>query len=202
MLLLAVSAAAQNTQAFQEAQRHGEDRPGSSLHWNFTWNGKDVQIQANGSGTVDGKSLQVPLNSTRLTGKLHFATYDGELLLLVEETDEESGAGKLVRFASKTLKPKWSCDIPNINVGPGLVEGKFAYLSARATAMKVDLESGKWEWRKNNLNRIDESTAIRFNAFGVPTVNGQSVTFPELSNDGSPSGSITLNKANGELIEL
>lgn len=201
-MLLTAPALAQTTVAFQEAQRHGQDLPGSSLHWNFSWQGKNVEILASGKGTVDGKSLQVPLNNTRLTAKLHYATYDGDLLLLVEETDEESGAGKLVRFASKGLKSKWSCDIPNINVGPGLVEGKFAYLSARATAMKVDLESGKWEWRKNNLNRINESTAPRFNAFGLPTVNGQAITFPELGASNAPFGSITLNKANGELIQL
>lgn len=187
-----------NTTAFQEAQRHGEDIPGGSLRWEFQWNGKTVNIASDGKGNVGNREFQMPLNSTRLTARLFFATYDGDLLLLVEETDEESGAGKLARFASKTLKPKWTCGLPGINVGPGLLEGKFAYLSARATAMKVDLANGQWAWRKTNLNRTNESTAYRFNAFDLPRVEDSSVIFPEAG----ASGSITFDKAKGEILEI
>lgn len=198
-LLLTLSLATwAKTTAFQEAQRQGEDTPGGNLHWTFQWNGQQVNIGSDGKGTVGKREIQMPLNSTRLTARLFYATYDGDLLLLIEETDEESGAGKLARFASKTLKPKWTCGIPGINVGPGLLEGKFAYLSARATAMKVDLSSGQWAWRKTNLNRTDESTAYRFNAFDLPSVEGDSVTFPE---SGS-SGSITFKKSDGELLQV
>lgn len=197
MLLLA-SVASANPTAFEEAQRSGEDVPGGSLHWTFRWDGKPVTVNTDGKGSVDGKEFQVPLNSTRLTARLFHAETDGDLLLLVEETDEESGAGKLVRFTKKTMKPKWTCSLPGINVGPGLVDGKSAYLSARATAMRVNLQTGQWDWRKTNLNRTDESTAYRFNAFEVPTLDGDNVTFPEAGT----SGSITFRKTDGEIVEI
>lgn len=191
-----------DSQEFREAQRQGEDVPGGSLRWTFPWQGKTAEISTSGSGTIGGKSLQVPLNSTRLTRSLWYATYEGDLLLLVEETDEESSAGKLVRLAGKTLKPKWTCDIPNFNLGPGLIEGKFVFLSARATAMKVALNDGKWEWRKTNLNRLNQSTTYRFNSFGLPVREGQGVLFPEIGEDGGVSGSITFNQHNGEVLEI
>lgn len=204
LLLFGAAGYADSTVAFQEAQRHGDDAPGSSLHWTFRWDGKDVEIGSNGKGRVGNRELQIPLNSTRLTANLRYGTYKGDLLVLVEETDEESAAGKLVRFASKTLKPKWNCDIPSFNVGPALIEGKSVYLSARATAMKVNLEDGHWDWRKTNLNRHNESTAYRFNAFALPTVTRDTVTFPEVgSGPGAPSpGGITFNKADGEILEV
>ncbi len=198
LFLTLTGATLAKTSAFEEARRHGDDTPGGALRWEFQWNGKPVSISSDGKGTVGNREIQMPLNSTRLTARLFYATYDGDLLLLVEETDEESGAGKLARFASKTLKPKWTCGLPGINIGPALLEGKFAYLSARATAMKVDLANGQWAWRKTNLNRTNESTTYRFNAFDRPRVEDTSVIFPEAG----ASGSITFDKAKGEILEV
>ncbi len=197
-LFLLFSVASATPTSFQEAQRQGEDVPGGSLRWTFDWKGKKVVIASDGKGTVGEREFQMPLNSTRLTARLYHATFEGDLLLLVEETDEESGAGKAARFAAKTLKSKWTCGIPGINVGPGLIDGKSAYFSARATAMKVNLQTGQWDWRKTNLNRTSEETTYRFNAFDLPTVTDQSVTFPE----SGTSGSITFNKADGEILEI
>lgn len=204
LVLLSASARADKTVAFQEAVRHGEDAPGPSLRWTFVWNGKEVEIASNGRGSVGKREFQVPLNGTRLTSKLRYSTYNGDLLVLIEETDEESSAGKLVRFAEKSLKPKWNCGIPSFNVGPGLIEGKSVYLSARATAMKVDLDSGQWDWRRTNLNRLDEATVHRFNAFELPELGPDRVTFPEApASAGSNSpGSVTLSKSDGEVLEV
>lgn len=186
---------------FEQAKQHGDNIPGPELHWTFRWEGKDVSIFSNGKGTVGGKSFQVPLNGTRISGALRYATYDGEMLLLLEETDEESSAGKLVRFAAKTWKPKWECGIPGLNVGPGLLEGKFAYLSARGTAMKVNLESGKWEWRKTNLTRPGTDGVAKINAFGLPSLEGETVIFPELSSGDEPAVRVALRKSDGEILE-
>ncbi len=204
LLLLSATAQADKTVAFQDANRHGDDAPGSSLHWTFKWDGKDVEIGSDGKGRLGNRDFQVPLNSTRLTAHLRYATYNGDLLVLVEETDEESSAGKLVRFAEKTLKPKWNCGIPSLNVGPAVIEGRSVYLSARATAMKVNLDSGQWDWRKTNLNRLNESTTYRFNAFELPQVGKDTVTFPEAPEtpSGASPGGITFNKADGEVLEI
>ena len=202
LLSLATVALAQKTTAFELAQRHGEDIPGPDLYWTFRWDGQDVTVHSDGKGTLGGRDFVVPLNGTRITGPFQYAAYDGELLLLLEETDEESGAGKLVRFASKTLKPRWDCGIPGLNVGPGLLEGKAAYLSARGTAMRVNLETGKWDWRKTNLSRSGTAGDYRINAFGLPMLQGDTVTFPELPSNQEIPGSVTLNKADGDIVSI
>ena len=202
LLLLTTVALAQKTTAFEQAERHGDDIPGPNLYWTFRWDGKDVNVHSDGKGTLGGRDFVVPLNGTRLTGPLQFAGYDGELLLLLEETDEESGAGKLVRFASKTLKPKWECGIPGLNVGPGLLEGKAAFLSARGSAMRVNLETGKWDWRKTNLSRTGPEGEYRINAFGLPFINGDTITFPERLSDQAATGRVTLKKADGSIVSV
>jgi hypothetical protein len=202
LLLLTTVALAQKTSPFEQAQRHGDDIPGPNLYWTFRWDGKDVTVHSDGKGKLGGRDFVVPLNGTRITGPLRFAGYDGELLLLLEETDEESGAGKLVRFVSKTLKPKWECGIPGLNVGPGLLEGKSAYLSARGTAMKVNLETGKWDWRKTNLSRTGPAGEYRINAFELPRPDGDAMIFPEAPLDQAAPGRVILKKADGSIISV
>lgn len=203
LLLLLTTVAVADVTPFDLAQRHGDNIPGPDLHWTFQWQGKDVSVYSNGKGKAAGQTFQVPLNGTRISGDLRYATYNGELLLLLEETDEESSAGKLVRFASKTWKPKWECGIPGLNVGPGVLAGKFAYVSARGTAMKVNLDSGKWDWRKTNLTRNGaDGQQYRINAFALPTIHGDTVVFPELPSEGSAAGAVTLKTSDGEVVEV
>ena len=61
----------------------------------------------------------------RLDRAIYYAEYQGDLLLISEITDEESGAGFITRLDARTLRMKWKREIPAFNIGQGLIEDEM-----------------------------------------------------------------------------
>jgi hypothetical protein len=80
----------------------------------------------------------------RLDHNIYHAEYQGDLLLIGEITNEESGAGFIVGLDGRTLKTRWRRAIPVFNVGQGLVDGKYAYVTGLGFIGKVHLNSGSY----------------------------------------------------------
>jgi hypothetical protein len=71
---------------------------------------------------------------------------------------------------------KWKRVIPGFNVGQGLLDGAFAYVTGIGFVGKVNLKSGAYAWRHADLYGQANSA---FNIFALPEVEGNVVIFRE-----------------------
>jgi hypothetical protein len=151
-------------------------------HFEFATANYSYSISNSGRGVRNGgvaptRSFNLRLDrGDRLTHVVYYAEYRGDLLLICEATDDLYGAGFIVRVDGRTLKMKWKRALTGFNVGPGLVDGKYAYVTAMGFVGKVDLETGVYVWRHRDLY---ERSKHAFSIFVLPEVQGSLVIFKE-----------------------
>ena len=149
----------------------------------FSVSGYDFSISGLGKGLRrgGGKSLSRPFSlqldrSDYLTRAFYYAEYEKDLLLIYEVSDSEYGFGVIERLEGPTLKRKWKIVISGFNIGQGLIDDHYAYVTGIGFIGKVDLASGFYVWRHKNLY---ERSKHAFNSFELPEVNGPIVIFKE-----------------------
>lgn len=133
---------------------------------------------------------------------IYFAEYQNDLLLIGELSFDDAGGGFIIRLFGNTLGTKWRTSIPSFNVAQGLIEANSAYLAGTGFISKIDLGTGKYIWKHEDLYRkYDESGA--FNVFLTPLIEGDSVIFREddILNRGFDH-QIRVNKSDGKIIQV
>ena len=147
----------------------------SSANYNYTIlrSGRGHRKRNGGARSFN---LRIPRDE-HLTRDVYYSEYEGDLLLIFELTDELYGYGFIARLDGQTLKVKWKRSIKGFNVGQGLMDGKYAYVTAIGFVGKVGLNSGRYVWHHQNLYQQESSA---FNSFELPEVQGELVTFKEV----------------------
>lgn len=178
LLLTSAAKAQQNSLPFSVAKSFPE--PPDTASFEFSSDGYQYRVSGNGKGHRSGNnkrsfSLRIAPNDY-LTPELYYAEYEGDLLLIGEVSDFESGMGFIARLDGATLRMKWKREIPGFNVGQGLLDGAFAYVTGIGFVGKVHLKSGAYVWRHTDLYGQANSA---FNAFALPEVEGNVVVFRE-----------------------
>ncbi|MDP9263806.1 MAG: hypothetical protein M3O85_05740 [Acidobacteriota bacterium] len=145
------------------------------IAFEFPVAGSKYHVARNGLGNrTDGdspaKTFNLHLSKGDFIRALYFAEYQGDAVLLIEVSNGAYGAGFIVRVGGAIPDIKWKQAIPGINVGKGLVEGDYAYVTAMRFVAKVNLRSGIYAWRHDDLERGD--------AFDAPALDGNTVLFP------------------------
>ena len=105
---------------------------------------------------------------------LYFAEYQSDLILVCELTDGDHGSGFIARLDGSTLRMKWKQVFAAFNVGQGLLDGDYAYITGIGFIAKVNLQSGAFMWRHQNLYRPSSG---EFNSFDLPEVSENVVIF-------------------------
>lgn len=193
ILFLASSANAQPaTRPFSEATSLPDLI--APVAFEFSQGGYQYQISVTGKGSrksdreqLQAFNLQLDKHD-RLTRTLYYREYGGDLLLIGEVGDEESGAGFIVRLDRSTLRMKWKRAIPGFNIGQGLSDEDYAYVTCIGFIAKVNLKTGAYMWRHDNLYQRGSGA---FNSFELPEVNGNVVIFRE-STDYLPKKKATI----------
>jgi len=202
-----------SVRSFTEVQIEGSDFDPHDVE--FSTSGYKYNITSRGRGRREGKQEPVRRFNLRLyendvlTRAVYHAEYDGDLLLICEYSDVESGAGFITRLDGRTLRTKWKRSIPAFNVGPGLIEGRFAYVTAIGFVGKVNLETGTYAWKHPNLYRTSSEKGSTysdadFNSFELPKVEGDFVLFKEIGTYANVLGPQTLkvDKRTGKIVRL
>ena len=179
ILWLASPTIAQTSQAFSAAKSFPD--PIGAASFEFSIGDYLYRIAENGKGrrTSNEKSLSFNLRiqpNDYLTRELYYLQHKGDLLIICEVSDEESGMGIIARLDGATLRMKWKRIIPGFNVGQGLLDGAFAYVTGIGFVGKVNLKTGAYEWRHTDLYGQANSA---FNAFALPKVERNVVVFRE-----------------------
>ena len=179
ILWLASPTLAQTSQAFSTAKSFPE--PPDTASFEFSSGGYQYRVSGNGKGHRSGNnkrsfSLRVAPNDY-LTRELYYAEYEGDLLLIAEVSNGDYGMGFIARLDGATLRMKWKRVIPGFNVGQGLLDGAFAYVTGIGFVGKVNLKSGAYAWWHTDLYGQANSG---FNIFALPEVEGNVVIFREV----------------------
>jgi hypothetical protein len=148
------------------------------IAFEFLAAGYKYHIARTGLGTRSGggspeQTFSLHLSKGDFIRALYSAQYQGDALLLLEVSNGSYGAGFIVRIGGAVPDIKWKQAIPGINVGKGLIEGDFAYITAMRFVAKVNLKSGTYAWRHEDLAR-----GGALDAFDAPALDGNRVLFP------------------------
>jgi len=146
-------------------------------------------VHANGKGRRErsGEGSQefvLPVDGGAIE-KVQYLKVDKAIVLIYELNDAESGWGHLVSLESKTLRRKWLTRVSGFNLGQGLLEDSYLYLTAIGFVSKLDLRSGRYVWKHERLYRPGFTNSEGkyevgyFNNFLTPQLDGNEVLFPE-----------------------
>lgn len=192
--------AAQSVATFTEVKGQPEFE---ASNFEFSASGYKYKISGRGRGERTGDGTAVRRFNLRIRrgdfmdGSIYHAEYKDDLLLIYEVSNGESGGGFITRLDGKTLRIKWKARIPAFNTGPGLIEGNYAYVTAIGFIAKVNLQSGIFVWKHDNLYRDDY-----FNSFVLPAVEGDTVLFRELTVYSRPVKTVKVQKRTGKIISI
>ena len=197
----------QNVSAFTEIKGLPDEIEPS--YFEFSASGHNYKILRNGRGKRTGGEVAARPFNLRLTKDdylsrvIYYAEYQGDLLLTCEISDGESGAGFITRLDGRTLRMKWKRWIYGFNVGQGLIEDRYAYITAIGFLGKVDLRSGAYVWRHRNLYQVGENSDDAFNSFELPEIKGDTVLFTEAEiHYRTKVATVQVNKLNGKVIKI
>ncbi len=164
----------------------------------FLVDGRGYTIRGDGFGETDSRKSRVRNFNLRLDyhghiEHLYFLEYENDLVLIYEASEELKGWGYVARLNQNTMKAKWVTPVNGYNIGPSLVEGKYAYLTAARLIAKLDLQSGAYAWQQ----KLQENDA--FEAFRLPRIDRNLVFFKE---DAEPGKTIEVDKTTGKILDL
>ena len=144
-------------------------------------------------GDSPARSFNLHLSKGDYIRALYYAEYQSDALLLIEVSNGAYGAGFILRVGGALPDIKWKQAIPGINVGRGLLDDDFAYITAKGFVAKVDLRSGGYAWRHDDLEG-----GSAFDAFDPPGLDGSKVLFPSRGRGGKAA--LAVNKQTGRIL--
>lgn len=177
---------------------------GSFAKWNFEIGSTRYKVLSSGQAArISDKNavtkFRLPLGKNEtVSSNVFFAQYKSDLILLYEANIGGEGLGYIASFNSASMKLKWKAVINGFNVGKGLMENQFAYLTAIGFVAKINLLTGKYVWKHDNLYNWNKNNG-GFNSFEIPELEKNNVIFTEKTHDNRVN-IIVANKTSGKII--
>ncbi len=123
---------------------------------------------------------------------------DSHFYVFYEETDMLSGTSYLEVFGSVNLEHLYRTHIPGFNLGQPVIKDQFAYVSTIGLVGKIDLTTGEFVWKFDDL--YDHQT-YDFNNFDAAELIGEQVIFSSPNRIKNRTRTILVNDQTGERIE-
>ena len=167
----------------------------------FEMNGFAYHIKINGNGrrTKGDRTRRFNLRVDGLIERVYYSEYRGDLLLVCELDYAETGEGVVTLLGQPSMRARWSQRFGTFNVGEPLRDGRHLYVTTIGFVARLDLSTGEVVWQQDDLyGRAGEGS---FNAFTVPEVGGDAVTFRERNFD-STAHRVVVNKKTGKIVRV
>lgn len=180
------AAAPRQSNGFARARQVRAGSRAGSAAFEFEAGGFSYHVAANGNGRRT-KGDRTRRFNLRLDGPyfiegLRFAVYEGDLLLACELNDGEAAGGLFVSLGQPSMRAHWRRPVTTFNLGEPLREGRHLYLTGLGFVAKLDLRTGEYAWRHEDLH--DDAEVARagvspddFNSFETPELAGETVLF-------------------------
>ena len=184
---------------FAEVERIGEAN--ARAFFVFTVGGRQYTVRHDGRGEITGpifnklRNFFLKLDGAARVDKLYSAEAGGDLLLTYEVANGKSGWGYVARFDPSTPAFRWFAPINSMNIGPGLIEGNYVYVTGQDFIAKLDLQTGKYVWQQTDFGK--EYGPV-FAQFALPEINGDAIVFPEA---GARARTLEVDKATGRVLK-
>lgn len=150
----------------------------------FEMGGFSYRVRQNGNGWrkkgEKTRRFNVRLDDGGLT-RVYFHDYGGRLLLVCEFGDGGYGGGFVTLLEQPSMRGLWRQHIPAFNVGEPLREGRALYVTGHGFVGKLDLGTGEFDWKHEDLYDTREGAPKHFNSFEPPRLSGDAVLFREQS---------------------
>jgi hypothetical protein len=185
---------------FAEARATPERSPSV---FEFELSGFAYRIKSNGAGLRSGSGRPRPFNlllGRESIGRVYFSEYEGNVLLVCAVSEDESESGFVARLEQPSMRAKWKREIAAPNVGVPLRAGRELYVTAEGFVARIDLETGDYAWKHEELSGRGVEGA--FNSFAEPALEGDSVLFREAGLYNRPARTIRVNRRTGEILSI
>ena len=122
------------------------DGPASKCTLSFS----DVAITVSGTGDLVATAgtavtrAKVPFDEGNLDNVVYYTSYQGDLLLLFDVSNGETGWGGVARLRGPDFNAVWHVKIPAFNIGPATLEGPSLYVSGIGFIARVDVDRGRY----------------------------------------------------------
>lgn len=186
--------------AFSRVERIGEANARSFFV--FSTAERSYAIRHDGFAEVRGarfvrpKYLSLKMGGPGRLERLYTADMAGDLVLIYEVVNGNGSLGYIARLDPEFRASRWVAPITFPNIGPGLIEDNYVYLTGQDFLAKLDIQSGKYVWQQTEFAKQYDSS---FLGFGLPEINGGTVMFRERS---SKERTIEVDKFTGNLIKI
>jgi len=167
----------------REAKGSDDFRPD---RFTFSAGGFQYSVKADGTGVRSAQGgtsqrFRLPVDSDKWIERLWYLPIERDIVLICEDSDGESGGGIVVRLAGQRLQRRWVAKLPGFNIGEGLLDGAYLYVTAIGFVGKLDLNAGKFAWAHENLYQNPYGDG-RFSAFKRPILRDDVVVFTDGTN--------------------
>lgn len=185
--------------SFTQVERIGEANARSFFV--FTVGGRQYTVRHDGRGEITGpifnklRNFFLRLDGAARLDKLYSAQAGNDLLLAYEVANGKSRWGYVARFDPSAPTFRWFASLPAANVGPGLIEGNYVYVTGQDFLAKLDLQTGKYVWQQTDLGK---DYGPVFAQFALPEINGLTIVFPEA---GARARTLEVDKATGRIMK-
>jgi hypothetical protein len=127
--------------------------------------------------------------------KLYALAVFCDLIVVPQYSDGESAAGDVSRLSAGSLHPLWTAAPFGFNIAEPLLDSLYLYIASVGTVAKLDLRSGAYIWRHDDL--YDPQTGA-YNTFRQPAIAGDTVVFTSEVRGGQRQ--LRLDRATGTII--
>jgi hypothetical protein len=172
----------------------------------FELGGFSYHLRLNGNGWrkrgEKTRRFNLRLDDGWLT-RVYFHDYGGRLLLVCEAGDGEGAWGFVTLLEQPSMRALWRQTYPAFNVGEPLREGRSLYVTGFGFVGKLDLGTGEFDWKHEDLYDTREGAPKHFNSFEPPRLEGDAVLFRERPVYNSPElKTLVADKRTGRVIRV
>jgi hypothetical protein len=180
------------------AAKTGERR---AAEYRFTSSGQEYVVKANGSLAVSaGNGFKLPVSNGDFIETLYALGTGDQVAIAYQAQNDETVVSRLVSLSLPGLDRRWEAQVGGLNLGLPAVASGYAYVTAAGFVGKIDLASGRWAWRQDDLTKKYN----RFESFGQPVVGRGFVTVSEDQPEAfehKAGASLVLDDNTGEILE-
>ena len=122
----------------------------------FNLNNERILLLPNGKAFNQKNSLVFDLKLENEIHYIYFQEYYSDLIAIFVETDMDASTGQAKRISLNSDSIKWSISFGGFNMERPVIIDNFAYISTIGFIGKLDMNSGNFIWKFDDLYENDK----------------------------------------------
>jgi hypothetical protein len=162
-------------------------------------NGYHYSVYTDGRIKEESSIKTFKLQNKDIIEKAYLHQLDDNLLVYYTETDSEVAGSKVELINRKTGWVIYTNDIWGFNLGQPIIKGKKSYVTSIGFVGKLDLKTGKYDWKHNNLY---DHQKYSFNNFDSISIGLDTVAFISVHHKNKTTDKVLVADKTGQLLKI